>query len=146
MTRILWIVCAMALGGCAPPVTTTTTDAAGVKTTVTTGGGPLASLSAFTVADLQNADKIAVAAKDVLAHACYPALIVWIQSLPSASASTTVSGAVSAFELARVTRIGLTGSGGIPDSVKLGCGGLLMDEQTLLLRLGAMVATPLHLP
>lgn len=145
MTRILWIVCAMALGGCAPPVTTTTTDAAGVKTTVTTGTGPLASLSAFTVADLQNADKIAVAAKDVLAHACYPALIVWIQSLPSASASTTVSGAVSAFELARVTRIGLTGSS-IPDSVKLGCGGLLMDEQTLLLKLGAMVATPLHLP
>jgi hypothetical protein len=126
MKRI--VLCAVViLSGCAPPAANTTT------------GNPLANLSAFTVADLQNADKIAVANNDALAHACYPALIAWIQSLPSATQGTTVSGAVSAFELARTTRIGATT--GIPNAVKLGCGGLLIDEQTLLLKLGAMAAT-----
>lgn len=117
------------LAGCAPPSAGTTTDA-----------GPFSKLSAFTVKDLQNADKMAVASGDVLAHACYPALITWIQSFPSDGTVSTVSGAVSAFQFARQTR-GAFGRG-IPDTVKLGCGGLLIDEQSLILRLGAMAVVP----
>lgn len=140
-TRALFLLCLASLTGCAPPVTTTTS--AGV--TGTTDTGPLAKIGAMTVLDLQDADKIAVARKDKVAHACFPALLVWIQSLPGTSTTMTVSGAVSAFELARTTRLGLT-SGGIPDDVKIGCGGLLIDEQTLLVKLGAMAATAVPLP
>ena len=96
----------------------------------------LAKLSTFTVADLQAADVIAVQAGDTIAHACFPVLIAWIQTLPSGQ--QVVTGAISTFEVARTTRLGV--QKGIPDSVKMGCAALLVDEQTLLLKLGALGA------
>jgi hypothetical protein len=48
-----------------------------------------------------------------------------------------VSGAFSAFEMTRVTRIGL--SGGLPDYLKLGCAAGVLDEAMFITRLGAML-------
>src|SRR5260221_13640908 len=98
------------------------------STTPTVGPPPatsdaLSSISKFTVTDLQNADAIAVAYNDELGHARFPAGIKFVQSLPSSQPTTTVSGAISAFETARVTRMQVEGAvgGGIPNYLKLGC-------------------------
>ena len=139
--RTLAICIALALAACTVPT----------ASSPTAGGSPLAQVSAFTMTDLQNADAIAVAKSDALGHACYPALEQFIGSLPAGTTmSTTVSGAISAFETARVTRLGAQSAiaGGLPDYLKLGCSPLVLDEQTLLLKLAALgaggaVAAPL---
>jgi hypothetical protein len=95
----------------------------------------LANLKAVSIADLNNAEAIAVANNDALMAPCYPALIQFVQSF--AGASGTVSGAFSAFEMTRVTRIGL--SGGLPDYLKLGCAAGVVDEAQFITRLGAML-------
>lgn len=64
----------------------------------------LQALATFTVTDLQAADADAVANHDDIAHACYPALEQFIQSLPSSNAQTTVVGAFSAFQKLRDLR------------------------------------------
>ena len=122
------------LAACAAPQPAAKTEAAPTD--------PLAAVAQFTVADLQAADAIAQANNDALGHACYPALVQLIQSLPQASPSTTVAGAFSVFETARVTRIKVESAAGasLPDYLKLGCAPLLMDEQTFLLRLAAIGA------
>lgn len=103
---------------------------------------PIAQIAQFSLSDLQAADAEAVVANDVLGHACYPALTQFIQSLPSAPAGTTVTGAFALFEAARITRIQVEGAvgGGVPNYLKLGCGGLLSDERLFLIRLGAIGA------
>jgi hypothetical protein len=95
----------------------------------------LANLKAVSIADLNNAEAIAVANNDTLMEPCYPALVQFVQSF--AGASGTVSGAFSAFEMTRVTRIGL--SGGLPDYLKLGCAAGVVDEAMFITRLGAML-------
>jgi hypothetical protein len=95
----------------------------------------LANLKAVSIADLNNAEAIAVANNDTLMEPCYPALIQFVQSF--AGASGTVSGAFSAFEMTRVTRRGM--SGGLPDYLKLGCAAGVVDEAMFITRLGAML-------
>jgi hypothetical protein len=95
----------------------------------------LANLKAVSIADLNNAEAIAVANNDALMAPCYPALIQFVQSF--AGASGTVSGAFSAFEMTRVTRRGM--SGGLPDYLKLGCAAGVVDEAMFITRLGAML-------
>jgi hypothetical protein len=95
----------------------------------------LANLKAVSIADLNNAEAIAVANNDTLMEPCYPALVQFVQSF--AGASGTVSGAFSAFEMTRVMRIGL--SGGLPDYLKLGCAAGVVDEAMFITRLGAML-------
>ena len=121
----------------------TTTNPDGTTTTV----DPLAKIATFTIADLQNADAEAVAANDVVAHACYPALIKFVTELQAQNASSTgqpltVSGAFSAFQKARNVRRSVAAGGGfsVPDYLKLGCAPLVLDEQQLLIRLGLIGA------
>jgi hypothetical protein len=119
---------------------------AGCGASATVGPTPSASnvnslqqIGQFTITDLQNADAIAVANNDAIGHACYPALIQFVQSLPGSSPTTTVSGAFSAFETARVTVNTVQGFQ-IPVYLKLGCSALLVDTQTFLAGLAALGA------
>lgn len=106
-----------------------------------TGGvDPLAQLSAFTLTDLANADKIAVAQGDAIGHACFPALSTFVASIPAPPSLGGVSGGVSAFELARSTRLKVQGTAmaGVPDYLKLACAALVVDEQTFLASLAGI--------
>lgn len=105
---------------------------------------PLASVSqavqqigTFTVADLTAADADAVLHNDAIAHACYPALIKFVQSSPLSATNTTVVGAFTAFQAARdVTNT--VQSFQVPDYLKLGCAPLVMDVQNFIVRLAAI--------
>ena len=99
----------------------------------------LAQIASFTVTDLQNADADAVAHNDVIAHACYPALIQFVQSSPLATPGTTVSGAFSAFQAARDVQQSVQGFQ-VPNYLKLGCAPLVMDVQQFLINLAALGA------
>lgn len=92
------------------------------STSASPGPDPIQAVANFTVADLQVADADAVASRDVIAHACYPALITFVNSQPSSSSNTTVVGAFSAFQKARDLRN--VAAGGVPDYLTLGCGPL----------------------
>lgn len=88
----------------------------------------------FTIADLQNADAIAVAAGDSQAHLCYPALITFVQAqqVKAAGLSTqTVSGAFSAFEAARTAVSGAESVISTQDlkTLENSCGPLIVDVQ-----------------
>lgn len=101
---------------------------------------PLRSISTFTVTDLQSADADAVAVNDTVAHACYPALIQFIQSLPSSTGGTTVVGAFSAFQKARDLRN--VAFAGVPLYLTMGCGPLYAQAHAdLLLFLAGTGAT-----
>ena len=95
---------------------------------------PLAQIAAFTVGDLTAADADAVVNNDEIAHACYPALIKFIQALPQSGG--TVSGAFSAFQKAR--DVGNAARAGVPVYLMLGCGPLVVDSGTLLTKLAAI--------
>lgn len=95
----------------------------------------LSNLKAVSIADLQNAETIAVANNDALMVPCYPALVQFVQSF--AGPNGTVSGAFSAFETVRVTRRGMMG--GLPDYLKLGCAAGVIDEATIITRLASML-------
>lgn len=96
----------------------------------------LGKISQFTVADLQAADADAVAHNDAIAHACYPPLIKFVQSLQGPNG--TVAGAFSAFQAARDIRLGV--QSGLPVDLKLGCSALVQDETQLLIKLGLIGA------
>lgn len=112
------------------------------------GPNPVAAISTFTVTDLQAADADAVATNDSIAHTCYPALIQFVQSLPSSTGSTTVSGAFSAFQKGRDLRN--VAAGGVPTYLTLGCGPLYAqvhaDLLTFLAGVGAAGALPVLTP
>lgn len=95
-------------------------------------------LATFTVTDLQAADADAVANKDDIAHACYPALAQFILSLPSSNAQTTVVGAFSAFQKLRDLRN--VAVAGVPVYVTMGCGPLYAQVHGDLLSFLALVA------
>ena len=129
-----------ALAACASPPVATAPPTSLTPAPVAASSDPLSQIAQFTLVDLANADAIAVANNDVVGHACFPALAQFINSLPHPPAGTTVSGAISAFETARALRLKVQGtvSAGLPDYLKLGCAALVVDEQTLLLKLGAL--------
>ena len=92
----------------------------------------LNTLGSFTIADLQNADAIAVKANDTLGHQCYPALIIFVQAQQNSvngAATNTVSGAFSAFEASRTAAQG--GAQLISQqtltALESACGGLVQD-------------------
>lgn len=89
-------------------------------------------------ADLEAADALANTANpdtgtiiDPIAHACYPALIKWIGTLPKAS-NTAGQGIITLYEEARIARMLI--QAGFPVYVKLGCGALVQDERQQLLQ------------
>lgn len=144
--KYLHIVSALCLALClmacatsnAAPAPPPLPSAGGTPTPAPAAADPLSQLATFTIADLQAADADAVANGDAIAHACYPALIAFIQSLPNANSGTTVSGAFSAFQKARDFRNRV--NQGVPTSLLMGCGPLVTqvrgDILVLLGRLG----------
>ena len=134
MTRIsIVIVTGLALTACAadPQAVRNQADAA----------ASVKQLSEFTVADLAAADADAVAAGDVLAHACYPALAAYVQTLQAKFPGTATVGVATAFQRGRDLAKGV--KGGIPVELQLGCAPLVMDATTdvrqFLIRLGTVV-------
>lgn len=124
--KIFALVFALALAGCA----------AASGGAAAPASDPLKAISDFTLADLQAADADAVAHRDAIAHACYPALEVFVKSFPSSLG--TVKGAFSAFQSARDVGNGL--QQGVPIYLRLGCSALVMDTQQLLVKLAAIGA------
>jgi hypothetical protein len=90
-------------------------------------------LQALTVADVQAALATANAAQDQDGIDCYTALLPWARSMPSGEQAAPV-GVLSALENARVLR--LTFTTGVPPAVHKACAALVVDENTLLLKLG----------
>lgn len=103
----------------------------------TSSANSLSDIAKFTISDLEAADADAKANGDNLSAACYEALIPFVKSLQGAT-PITVSGAFSVFQKARDLR--LKAQSGVPVDLKLGCAPLVMDEQLLLIKLGAIGA------
>lgn len=122
----------LALAGCAA--------ASGGGPAASSGPDPIAQVAQFTVADLTAADADAVANNDAISHACYPALIQFVHSLPSSNAGTTVLGAFSAFQKARDLRNAV--SAGVPLYLTMGCGPLYSQVHGDLLKFLAGGFTP----
>ncbi len=126
------------LAGCAgqpigAPVPLTLTPA---PTATPAQQDPLAQLATFTTTDLANADTIAVANGDDIAHACYPALAKFVASFQGTGTAQTVSGAFSAFERVRAARLNTQTA--IPTYLKLGCAALVQDETVFIAKLVAI--------
>jgi len=109
----------------------------------------LEQLSAKSISDLEAADALAAQTDpttnqpvDALAHACYPALIKFVQSLP-APPSGQVGPAVI-YERTRILR--MTVQNGLPNYLKIGCAPLVQDESTLLVKIAALLGVTLTLP
>lgn len=104
----------------------------------------LAVLAKFTVADLAAADADAVANNDEIAHACYPALSKFVQSLQPnvpGSGPQTVAGAFSIFQKKRDLLQSSGGKGSLlPAYLKIGCAALVQDEKVFLAKLALIAA------
>ncbi len=118
----LFLLCVMGLSSCA---TVPGAD----------GTSPLASLQAFTLADLIQAKEIAVSNGDLIAAACWDALLKDVGALKGVP---KVKGAFSAFEVARLG-VGKI-RGGISQEVHVACSPVVLDAQHLLIRLGLIGA------
>lgn len=103
---------------------------------------PIQQVANFTVADLTLADADAVASNDTVAHACYPALIQFVDSLPSSTSGTTVAGAFSAFQKARDLRN--AAAGGVPLYLTMGCGPLYAQVHGDILMFLSQAVTVVH--
>lgn len=102
----------------------------------------LARLAAKGTADLEAADALASAIDpdtnkmvDPVAHACYPAMIKFIGSLPKAS-DTEPAGVAEVFERARIARKLV--QNGLPDYLKIGCAPLVQDEAIFVTKILAL--------
>lgn len=125
------------------PVTTTTTDASGVSTTVTVKPDPVQVAVNFKVADLQAAEKMALAQTppDTTAARCYEALIPFVQQVSTKlTAPSQIAGGFSAFQAARngstLVKEGLAGTL-IPPEINDACAPLVLDAAATLLMLEA---------
>ena len=97
---------------------------------------PIQAIQAFTVSDLQNALADAQANSDVIAAACYTALIPVVQQQANVTAPTGKIGAISVFQKSR--DLARLAQRGVPDSINMACSPLVLDAQTTVLRLGAL--------
>jgi len=95
----------------------------------------LARLATITQEDLDAAIVDAQSHNDILALACYQTLKPTLAALRD-QAKFESKGSISRYQRARDLRRGV--EGGIPDNVRLGCGGLLIDQRDFILRLGLM--------
>ncbi len=96
----------------------------------------LAGLAAVTQEDLDAAIVMAQADGDVLALACYQTLKPTIGHL-SSKINAETKGIISTYQKARGIKRGLKGN--IPDTIRLGCGGMLIEDRGLGFGLGGMV-------
>lgn len=118
------------IGIVAPGLTACASNPLAAPASAATQTDPLQNLANFSIVDLQAADADAVANNDTIAHACYPALVKFIQSFPNLQLGT-VSGAFGAFQKGRDVRN--TATAGIPDYVTMGCGPLYAQVHADLL-------------
>lgn len=147
MKRTILIVAAMLLAAVAPAsAAKALAPAAPAADPLTTLMNQIQSVSADVItnviADINAADADAAAIStstnqmnDPIAHACYPAAVKFLQSLPTATAPTGKLDGVQLFQKKRdfVAQI----QAGVPVYLKLGCAPLLGDEvQTLISLLG----------
>lgn len=97
-----------------------------------------------TVADLTAADADASAINavtgqmnDPISHACYPALVTFLKSLPTATPPTGTYVAIQIFQKQRdfVAQI----QAGIPTYLKLGCAPLIGDEAQIFVKAMSLV-------
>lgn len=98
------------------------------------------------IADLQAADGIAVGPDpahpvDALGHACYPAVIQFLNNVVPSSLPP-VTGPAVVFEQARILRMQL--QAGLPTYLKLGCAPLAQDEATMLVKLGGLIGVAIN--
>lgn len=98
------------------------------------------------IADLQAADTDALAHNDAISDQCYKAEITFAQGVPALA--PTATGPIGPIQLFQIKRdIQNAFSGGIPNSLKLGCGPLWLDEQSALLKFtAALTAVGIAIP
>jgi hypothetical protein len=112
-----------------------------------------ANVVAGVVADINAADVDAGAltnaqdptsVKDPIAHACYPALVKFLQTLPTATPTTGKFVAVQLFQKKRdfIAQV----QAGLPTYLKLGCAPLLGDEVQTFISIMAMVGVKIAAP
>ena len=115
-------------------------------------GSSLNTIGKFVIADLQNADEIALAQvpPDAIAHTCYVAIEAFVQNRRTALNNTSkqsVSGAFSGFEVSRASLQNTEGliSKAQREALEVGCAPLVLDTQndvagflTSLIGLGAV--------
>lgn len=135
-------VAVIALAGCA------VNPATGLPTS-SSASDPLAALGKFTVADLTNADKLAVASNDKVAHQCFAYLIPVVEQAQAAQGTpgVTVSGAFSAFEAGRVAVTnGKALLAGVPQDLNVACAPLVLDATNTIVGLAAKVGVGIAVP
>ncbi|HVC54962.1 MAG TPA: hypothetical protein VND95_03350 [Stellaceae bacterium] len=143
MLRKLWLAggLALSLAGCA----------VNPQTGLPTSGAadPLATLGKFTLTDLQNADKLALASNDGVAHTCFAYLIPVVTQAQAAQGGPglPVSGAFSAFEAGRVAiNNGKSLLTGVPSALNVACAPLVLDAANTVFALAAKVGVSVALP
>ena len=140
------LVGALLLGGCSTGLPTLPTLALPTHPQPASLSDVIANIKTDTPLDLDAATAIALAHKDDVAVACFPALKKFLaeQTGTATPSADQIKGVFSAYEAARVARIALEGSlaGGpaLPSYLKLGCAALLQDERLFALRLAALIA------
>lgn len=90
------------------------------------------------VADLQAADADAIAHNDTISDPCYKAEISFVQGIPSLTAPAGPIGPIQLFQIKRDVQGAF--AAGIPNSLKLGCGPLWLDEQSVFAKFTAALA------
>jgi hypothetical protein len=133
MRKLLTVLVALALAGCASIVPGTAPNTA----------GPLGDITKLAASDIQAALTDATAHNDVAAMQCYPVLLQVLASLPSQVPAAPV-GVVSAFQAARdlskaIQSQTAAGQGSVVQAVNLGCAALFNDVQGDVLRIGAKI-------
>lgn len=136
------------LPGCKPAITSPATSGqpAGLQKFMDDLASLAQTIVTNVVADINAADTDAATLtnpadptsfKDPISHACYPAAVKFIQSLPTASAPTGTLIAVQLFQKKRdfVAQI----QAGLPVYLKLGCAPLLGDEAAIFTKLMGLV-------
>lgn len=99
-------------------------------------GNPISALQLFTAKDIEAALIDAKSANDTLAVNCYTALLP-VVSAPAVSPLPKGLGAFQLFQKARdLDRLAAVG---VPDDLKVACGPLVLDAQTVMLLLAAKV-------
>ena len=141
---ILASVAALALAGCgtASQPAGTTTPLPGASAAGPTGvAGVVAKVQGVAVTDLNDAEADAVANNDVIAQPCYPALVMWIDSLNANGLAKPPAGAGVFYAQQRLRDLSASSSSlSIPASVKVACAALFVDDATFVSKADVFLA------
>ena len=90
------------------------------------------------LADLQAADTDAIAHNDTISDPCYKAEISFVQGIPSLASPAGPIGPIQLFQIKRDVQNAF--AGGIPNSLKIACGPLWLDETGAFAKFTAALA------